>query len=44
MQGWQRSRGVSDPNELGRVQRHLPALRQRIWPGIRYDARLVSED
>ncbi len=44
MQTWQRSRGITDPNETGRVQRHLPVLRQRIWPAIRWDAKIVSDD
>lgn len=44
MNQWQRGRGVSDPNELGRVQRHLPKLRQQIWPGIAWGARIVSDD
>jgi hypothetical protein len=44
MQSWQRSRGVSDPQELGRVQRNLPALRGQIWPKIPFGARLVNDD
>jgi hypothetical protein len=44
MQTWQRSRGVSDPEQTGRVQRNLPKVRQQIWPQIRYDARLVTDD
>ena len=38
MNAWQRRRGVTDPAQLGRVQRHLPALRQELWPRVRYDA------
>jgi hypothetical protein len=44
MQNWQRSRGVTDPNELGRVQRHLPALRAQIWPRVAWGTRLASDD
>jgi hypothetical protein len=44
MQAWQRSRGVTDPNELGRVQRTRPALRGQIWPRARYDAQLAADD
>lgn len=44
MQEWQRSSGISDPAETGRVQRNLPKLRQQIWPQIPYDARLATED
>jgi hypothetical protein len=44
MQEWQRSRGVSDPAQTGRVQKNLPELRQQIWPSIPYDARLVIDD
>lgn len=42
MQSWQRSSGISDPAETGRVQRHLPRLRSEIWPQVRYDARLAT--
>lgn len=43
MNGWQRQRGITDPAEVGRVQRNLPTLRQQIWPTIRYDAALASD-
>lgn len=38
MNAWQRRSGVTDPNQLGRVQKNLPALRKDIWPQVRYDA------
>ena len=38
MHAWQRRSGVSDPEQLGRVQRNLPALRKELWPQVRYDA------
>lgn len=44
MQTWQRSSGITDPAETGRVQRHLPKLRQQIWPLIRYDAPIATDD
>jgi hypothetical protein len=44
MQAWQRTSGITDPAETGRVQRHLPKLRQQIWPQIRYDATIASDD
>lgn len=44
MQAWQRSRGVSDPAQLGRVQNNLPKLRSQIWPGVRFDTELVADD
>ncbi len=40
MNTWQRSRGVTDPSELGRVQRHLPVLRASFWPLVAWDARI----
>jgi len=43
MQAWQRGRGVTDPNELGRVQRNLPKLRAEVWPAIPYDTALSEE-
>ncbi len=43
MQAWQRSRGTTDPNELGRVQRNLPKLRSEIWPTIAYKTPLTEE-
>lgn len=42
MLAWHRRRNVTDPDELGRVQRNLPALRQSVWPQIRFDAALVG--
>jgi hypothetical protein len=44
MQDWQRSRGITDPAQLGRVQRNLPALRERFWPAVRFDAKLVADE
>jgi hypothetical protein len=44
MQSWQRQRGVSDPQQTGRVQKNLPELRQQIWPRIAYDAALATDD
>lgn len=41
MQAWQRSRNIDDPNELGRVQRNLPALRGTIWRAAPFHTRLV---
>lgn len=44
MQTWQRSRGMTDPNELNRVQRNLPALRQQIWPSVDFKSELAYDD
>ncbi len=44
MRAWQEGRGITDPAEVGRVQRSLPLLRQQIWPRIPYSAQLVSDD
>lgn len=44
MHGWQRSRGVSDPQQTGRVQKNLPKLRQEIWPSVAYEVRLAAND
>jgi hypothetical protein len=44
MHAWHRSRGVTDAQQLGRVQQNLPALRQTIWPGVRFDATLAVEE
>lgn len=44
MQAWQRSRGVTDPAELGRVQRNLPRLRAEVWPTVPFDAHLALDD
>ncbi len=43
MQAWQRSRGVTDDAQLGRVQRNLPKLRGEIWPAIGFKAPLVAD-
>ncbi len=43
MQDWQRGSGTTDPNELGKVQKHLPKLRQEIWPKIAYGTTLTEE-
>ena len=43
MQDWQRGSGTTDPNELGRVQKHLPKLRAEIWPKIAYGTTLTEE-
>ena len=43
MQSWQRSRNITDPSELGRVQRNLPKLRAEIWPTVPYDTVLTEE-
>lgn len=44
MQAWQRGRGVTDPEQLGRVQRNLPTLRARLWPAVEFTAKLEVED
>ena len=44
MLAWHRRSNVTDPNELGRVQRHLPTLTQSVWPAIPFDATLVGAD
>jgi hypothetical protein len=44
MLAWQRSRGVTDAGELGRVQRNLPTLRQQIWPRTAWRTALVAPD
>jgi hypothetical protein len=43
MQAWQRSRGVTDSAQLGKVQHNLPKLRAEIWPGIAYGTVLTEE-
>lgn len=43
MNTWQRRSGVTDPTQLGRVQRNLPALRTQVWPRVRFDAHLAGE-
>lgn len=43
MNAWQRRSGVTDPGQLGRVQKNLPALRKDIWPQVRYDAELAVD-
>jgi hypothetical protein len=45
MNAWHQRRGVTDPKELGRVQRNLAALRGQIWPSVAYSRSLtLSED
>ncbi len=44
MNDWQRSSGIDDPGQLGRVQRNLPVLRKEIWPLASYGMRLKTED
>ena len=44
MHAWQRQSGTTDPNELGRVQRNLPILRQKIWPGVAWGSPLDPTD
>jgi hypothetical protein len=44
MQAWQRGRGIDDPEQLGRVQRNLPALQSQVWPQIPYNTRLPVDD
>lgn len=43
MLAWHRRRNVTDPAELTRVQRHLPALKQSVWPTIDFDAKLIED-
>lgn len=43
MRSWQQGRGVDDPQQTGRVQRNLPALRQQIWPAIAYTTTLPED-
>jgi len=43
MHEWQRGSGTTDPNELGRVQKHLPKLRGEIWPRIDYRTALTDD-
>lgn len=38
MHAWQDSRRQNDPNERGRVQRNLPALRAEVWPKVDFSA------
>jgi hypothetical protein len=40
MNAWQQRSGVTDPAQLGRVQKNLPALRKDVWPRHRYHADL----
>jgi hypothetical protein len=40
---WQRTTGITDPSENGRVQRNLPKLRSQIWPAIAYGTPLTEE-
>lgn len=41
MLAWHQRRGVTAPDELGRVQRNLPNVRA-LWPQVRFDATLVG--
>jgi hypothetical protein len=43
MNEWQRGAGQTDPNELGRVQKHLPKLRNEIWPKVAYGTTLTDD-
>ena len=43
MHEWQRGAGQTDPNELGRVQKHLPKLRNEIWPKVAYGTTLTDD-
>lgn len=40
MHRWQDGRGVTDPQQRGRVQRNLPYLRQTAWARAAFDAPL----
>lgn len=40
MNAWQDSRGITDPNERGRVQRNAPYLRAAVWPTVAWGAAL----
>lgn len=44
MNAWQNQRGVTDPNERGRVQRNLPKLERELWPRIDFGASLSLDD
>ena len=44
MQAWQRGSGNTDANAMGRVQRNLPALREKIWPGVPWSSPLDPTD
>jgi hypothetical protein len=44
MRAWQSGRGVTDPQETGRVQRNLPRLRAEIWPAAPWQAKLAVDD
>lgn len=44
MNAWQTSRGITDPEQRGRVQKNLPKLEREIWPKIKYDTSLVLDD
>lgn len=44
MHAWQQSRGIDDPEQLGRVQRNLPALRGQIWPAAPFHTKLSVEE
>lgn len=40
MNAWQASRGITDPNETGRVRRNLPYLQSGVWPFVAWNAAL----
>jgi hypothetical protein len=44
MLAWHQRRGVTDPEQTGRVQKNLPKLRQEIWPGVPWATPLVFDD
>lgn len=43
MRAWQQRQGITDPQETGRVQRNLPALRQQIWPAVDFKTTLPDD-
>jgi hypothetical protein len=44
MHAWQQGRGVTSPDELGRVQRNVPQLRAQVWPNTPWNMPLASPD
>jgi hypothetical protein len=44
MNAWQDQRGITDPNERGRVQRNLPKVEREFWPKIAFNASLALGD
>jgi hypothetical protein len=44
MHTWQKGSGVNDTKELGRVQRNLPVLREKIWPSVPWSSPLDPAD